>query len=47
MASGGFGGGVPHQDYPLPWLANLASLSAESTGLDRGDVLNRTLQLQA
>ena len=30
-----------------PRLALLASLSAESAGLDRLDVLNRTFQLQA
>ena len=47
MASGGFGHGMPHEDYDPPQAHNPASLSVESTGLDQGDVLNRTIQLQA
>ena len=51
MASGGFGHGrgsrgMGHQDFPLPQARPPGSTSAESTGLDRLDVLNRTFKLK-
>ena len=47
MASGGFGHGMPHQDYDPPQAHNPGITFRESTGLDQGYVLNRTIQLQA
>jgi len=47
MASGGFGGGVPHQDYPLPLARPPGIIFSRVNSARRDDVLNRTLQLQA